>query len=78
VAPAAVAPSQSPAVLGEQFEQQPPVPTATLPLATSRQLPFTGAPLTLEAIAAAGLIGAGAVLYRFGRRRGDDSASLQD
>jgi hypothetical protein len=79
VAPAALTPSPSPSssVLGEEFEQ-PPAPTATLPLATSQQLPFTGAPLTLEALAAAGLVGVGAVLYGIGRRRGDVGASPQD
>ena len=77
VAPVAMTPSPSSSVLGEEFVQ-PPAPAATLPLATSRQLPFTGAPLTLEALAAAGLVGVGAVLYRIGRKRGDDSASLQD
>jgi hypothetical protein len=75
VVPAAVGPSPSSSVLGEEFAQAP-VPVATLPLATSRQLPFTGAPLALEALAAAGLIGVGAVLYSVGRRRGDDGASL--
>jgi hypothetical protein len=49
---------------------------ATLPVATSRQLPFTGAPLALEALAAAGLIGVGGVLYSIGRRRSAGRADL--
>ncbi|HEX7107010.1 MAG TPA: hypothetical protein VF218_13665 [Acidothermaceae bacterium] len=67
--------SPSPSVLGVEFQQQPP-PMATLPVATSRQLPFTGAPLALEALAAAGLIGVGGVLYSIGRRRSAGRADL--
>lgn len=66
--------SPAPSVLGVQFAQSP--PTAVLPAA--QQLPFTGSPLALEALAAATLIGAGAVLFGIGRRRNAERAGSQD